>query len=399
MDAQFTRDDDATSKSCAAGAVKVAVVHDWLDTWRGGESVLAQILRVYPNADLFALVDFLSDADRRALNGRRAKTSFLQHVPLARRGFRLLLPLFPLAIESLDVAAYDLVISSSHAVAKGVRTQPRQLHVCYCYTPMRYAWDLRDQYLAQTRLDRGLRGYVARTMLARLAAWDRKTSDRVNHFIAISRYIAERIERNYGRDSTVIYPPVDVDAIGPAPPRGDSYVTLSQLVPYKRVDLIIDAFRQMPSRQLSVIGEGPERTRLARRLPSNVHLLGRLPDESRNRWLATARAFVFAAEEDFGIAPLEAQAFGTPVIAYVGGAASETIPGLDSTAPTGVLFAEQSAAAIVAAIGEFERNAARIHPEACRENARRFGAQRFRERFREFVDTRVHAARGGSDGS
>jgi len=377
--------------------VKVAVVHDWLDTWRGGESVLAQILRVYPDADLFALVDFLSDADRPALNGRRAETSFLQHVPLARRGFRLLLPLFPLAIESLDVAAYDLVISSSHAVAKGVRTHARQVHVCYCYTPMRYAWDLREQYLGQTRLDRGLRGYVARTMLARLAAWDRATSDRVNHFIAISRYIAERIERNYGRDSTVIYPPVDVDAIEPAPPHGDSYVTLSQLVPYKRVDLIIDAFRRIPSRQLMVIGDGPERRRLARRLPSNVHLLGRLPDEPRNRWLATARAFVFAAEEDFGIAPLEAQAFGTPVIAYAGGAASETIPGLDAAAPAGVLFAEQSAAAIVAAIGEFERNATQIHPEACRENARRFGAQRFREQFRRFVDARVREARGGSD--
>jgi glycosyltransferase involved in cell wall biosynthesis len=236
--------------STIAPAVRVAVVHDWLDTWRGGEMVLAEILRIYPDADLFALVDFLPQADRGALNGKRATTSFLQRVPFARAGFRFLLPLFPRAIESLDVSAYDLVISSSHAVAKGARTRPGQVHICYCYTPMRYAWDLRDQYLAQTGLDRGLRGFVAKRMLERLRTWDRAASKRVDHFVAISHYIAERIRRSYGRDSTVIYPPVAVEPVEPSPPRGSYYVTVSQLVPYKRVDLIVEAFRLLPEREL-----------------------------------------------------------------------------------------------------------------------------------------------------
>jgi len=367
--------------------VKVAVVHDWLDTWRGGESVLAQILRLYPDADLFALVDFLSPADRAALDGRRARTSYLQHVPFAKAGFRLLLPLFPRAIESLDVAAYDLVISSSHAVAKGVRTHRRQVHICYCYTPMRYAWDLREQYLSQTGLDRGLRSLAANAVLARLRRWDRASSERVDHFIAISTHIAARIRRCYGRDATIIYPPVTVEHRDNEPKRESLYLTVSQLVPYKRVDLMIEAFRRMPDRDLVVVGDGPLRRKLQARAPANVRFLGRVTDAERDGWLARARAFVFAAEEDFGIAPLEAQAFGTPVIAYAGGAASETIPGLDSSAPAGLLFREQSAPAIVDAVRDFERDATRFTADACRANARRFGVGRFRRELAHFVAT------------
>jgi glycosyltransferase involved in cell wall biosynthesis len=370
--------------------VNVAIVHDWLDTWRGGETVLAEILRIYPDAELFALVDFLPQADRGALNGKRATTSFLQRIPFARIGFRMLLPLFPRAIESIDVSAYDLVISSSHAVAKGVRTRPGQVHICYCYTPMRYAWDLRDQYLSQTGLDHGLRGFIAKRMLSRLRAWDRAASARVDHFVAISNYIAERIRRSYGRDSSVIYPPVTVEAVESAP-RGSCYVTVSQLVPYKRIDLIVEAFRLLPERELVVIGEGPERARIAAIAPRNVRMLGRLPDPERNRWLASARAFVFAAEEDFGIAPLEAQALGTPVIAYAGGGVCETIAGLETLAPTGVFFAEQSAESIADGVRRFEENESRIRPEACRESARRFGADRFRRDFRAFVDEHMAA--------
>jgi glycosyltransferase involved in cell wall biosynthesis len=391
-----THDAADIPSSTIAPAVKVAVVHDWLDTWRGGEMVLAEILRIYPDADLFALVDFLSQADRGPLNGKRATTSFLQRVPFARAGFRMLLPLFPSAVESLDVSAYDLVISSSHAVAKGVRTRPGQVHICYCYTPMRYAWDLRDQYLAQTGLDRGLRGFIAKRMLARLRAWDRAASGRVDHFVAISNYIAERIRRSYGRDSSVIYPPVAVEPVEPTPPRAAHYVTVSQLVPYKRIDLIVDAFRLLPERELVVIGEGPERVRIAAIAPRNVRMLGRVGDAERNRWLAGARAFVFAAEEDFGIAPLEAQALGTPVIAYAGGAASETVRGLDASAPTGVLYDEQSAEAIAKAVAEFEHNESRIAANACRENARRFDAGRFRREFRDFVEARLSGPRAAA---
>jgi len=371
-------------------AVRVAVVHDWLDTWRGGEHVLAEILRIYPQADLYALVDFLSDADRARLGGKRARTSFLQHAPLARSHFRLLLPLFPRAVESLDVSAYDVVISSSHAVAKGVRTRAGQLHVCYCYTPMRYAWDLRDQYLAQTGLDRGMRGMLARAMLTRLRDWDRGASKRVDRFVAISHHIAERIRRCYGRDSTVIYPPVDTTPTV-ARRRGDAYVTVSQLVPYKRVDLLVDAFRMLPERELRVIGEGPERARVEARAPRNVRFLGRVASDERDRVVADARAFVFAAQEDFGIAPLEAQALGVPVIAYAGGAATETICGLDTDTPTGVLFDAQSAPAIADAVRRFEQQQARIVPDACRQNARRFGPERFRRELGAFVAACVDA--------
>lgn len=352
--------------------------------------MLAQILRIYPEADLFALVDFLSPADRRALDGRRARTSFLQRVPFAKAGFRLLLPLFPRAVESLDVAAYDLVISSSHAVAKGVRTHRRQVHVCYCYTPMRYAWDLREQYLSQSGLDHGIRSLAANALLARLRRWDRAASERVDHFVAISAHIAARIRRCYGRDATVIYPPVTVSHRDTAPRRESSYLTVSQLVPYKRVDLLIEAFRRMPERELVVIGDGPLRRNLQARAPANVRMLGWLPEAERDAWLARARAFVFAAEEDFGIAPLEAQAFGTPVIAYAGGAARETIAGLDADAPAGLLFRDQSVPAIVDAVGEFERDPGRFTADACRTNARRFGVERFRNEFANFVATHAH---------
>jgi glycosyltransferase involved in cell wall biosynthesis len=367
---------------------RIAIVHDWLDTWRGGESVLAEICRVYPTADLFALVDFLREADRDKLLGKRAATSFLQHFPFARSGFRALLPVFPRAIESLDVSGYDLVISSSHAVAKGVRTHRGQLHLCYCYTPMRYAWDLQDQYLEQTDLAGGVRGRIARHLLARLRRWDRAASARVDHFAAISHYIAARIHRCYGRGSTVIYPPVSVAPVTDSTPRGTAYVAVSQLVPYKRVDLLVEAFRSLPDRDLFIIGDGPLRDRIAARAGPNVHLLGRLPDAERDRWLARARAFVFAAQEDFGIAPVEAQAHGTPVIALGLGGAAETICGLESEAPTGVLFTDQTAEAIAAAVRAFEANEARVRPEACRRNAARFTATRFRQEFREFVDTR-----------
>jgi glycosyltransferase involved in cell wall biosynthesis len=354
--------------------------------------VLAQVLRLYPQADLFALVDFLSDEDRKALLGKRATTSFIQNIPFAERSFRLWLPLFPRAIESLDLSSYELVISSSHAVAKGVMTHRGQVHICYCFTPMRYAWDLREQYLRQTGFDRGLRGMLVRPVLSRLRAWDRAASARVDHFIAISRFIADRIRRCYGRESTVIYPPVAVAPTANFGPRGDHYVTVSQLVPYKRIDLIVQAFARLPEHRLVIVGDGPERRRIETTATPNVRFMGRLPEQERDKWLATARAFIFAAEEDFGIAPLEAQALGTPVIAYAGGASSETIVGAEGDTPTGILYREQTSTAIVEALREFERAPSRFRPEACRENARRFDVHRFRRDLLAFVDARAPGA-------
>ena len=368
--------------------MRIAIVHEWLDTWGGSELALSHLLAIFPTADLFALVDFMSAADHARLGSRPVRTSFVQHLPFARTAFRRYLPLFPRAIERLDVAGYDVVLSSSHAVAKGVRTTPAQLHICYCYTPMRYAWDLQDQYLRQVGLDRGLRGQVVRRLLSRLREWDRASSKRVDHFIAISHAVAERIRRCYGRDATVIYPPVPTTAPGATTHRSDVYVTVSRLVPYKRIDVIVDAFRLLPDRELVVIGDGPERARIEGAAGANVRMLGQESDEVRDRWLAGSRAFVFAADEDFGIAPLEAQARGTPVIAFGRGGALETVRGLDDTSPTGVFFAEQTPEAVAAAVREFEANAGRIAAADCVANAARFSTDRFRSEIRAFVAAR-----------
>ena len=364
----------------------IAIVHDWLDTWGGAELALAELLALYPDADVFTLVDFMSLAERARLGARTIRTSFIQRLPFARKRFRRYLPLFPRAVEQFDVSGYDVVISSSHAVAKGVRTSPTQLHICYCYTPMRYAWDLQDDYLRQVGLDRGLKGIAVRRMLAHLREWDRATAARVDHFVAISQTIADRIRRSYGRESTVIFPPVAVPARPIADDRGDAYVTVSRLVPYKRVDLIVSAFRLLPDRELIVMGDGPEMERVKAAAGPNVRLLGRVEDDERDRWLATARGFIFVADEDFGIAPLEAQARGTPVIAFGQGGAAETIRGLDTAQPTGVLFSEQTAESIAAAVRTFEAHAHRITSDACHANAERYSAQRFRNEFAAFVE-------------
>jgi glycosyltransferase involved in cell wall biosynthesis len=301
-------------------------------------------------------------------------------------------PLFPRAIESLDVAAFDIVVSSSHAVAKGVRTNARQLHICYCYSPMRYAWDLRDQYLRQVGLAGGMRSWFAHRMLDHLAAWDLRTSERVDEFVAISRHIAARIARCYGRDAHVIYPPVSLpDARADRPRRDGLYVTVSRLVPYKRIDAIAAAFRQLPDRKLVIVGEGPERERVATQAGPNVTLAGQLEDAQRDTLLAEAQAFLFAADEDFGIAPIEAHARGTPVIAYRKGGLTETVAGLDADVPTGVFFDEQSPDAIAQAVRTFEAHRDRIDPAACVASAQRFSAPRFRTEFSEFVTTRHRA--------
>jgi len=369
---------------------RVAVVHDWLDTWGGGENVLAEILRAYPQADLFALVDFLPDSTRQRLGGRHAHTSFLQRMPGARRRFRMLLPLFPRAIESFDLRAYDLILSSSHAVAKGVRTTASQLHICYCHTPMRYAWDLREDYLAPRGLSRGWRGAVAHRVLDRLRDWDRATSTRVNHFIANSAFVRDRIARAYKREATVIHPPVDTDyfVVSAAPKSLPAYyVTASRHVPYKRIDLIAAAFRDLPADHLIIAGAGPETERIRAAAGPNVEFVGEVPRERLRTLFQSAQAFVFAAEEDFGIVPVEAQACGTPVLALRRGGAIETVRDADNAAaPTGLFFDEQSAAAIAAAVRRFEALAPGILGAACRANAMGFSTGRFHSQYTTFID-------------
>ena len=367
--------------------MRIAIVHDWLDVWGGSENVLAEMLGMFPAADLFAVADFLSPADRARLNRGRVRTTFIQHLPFARRHFRKYLGLMPLAVEQLDLQAYDLVISSCHAVSKSVLTGPDQLHLCMCYSPPRYAWDLQTQYLRQSGLDHGVLGWIARGMLHRLRLADWRASAGVDRYIAISRYIARRIQKCYRRDASVIYPPVQIPELVPTAARGGDYVTVSRLVPYKRVDLLIEAFRALPERTLHVVGDGPEFKRLTALAGGNVRLHGNLPDAEKDRLLDSAAAFIFAAEEDFGIAPLEAQARGMPVIAFARGGTGETIVGMDRDAPTGVLFDTQDAAAIAAAVRAFECDRERIQPQACRANAQRFAPERFRTELNALVQS------------
>ena len=381
---------------------RVAIVHDWLVVYAGAERVLEQMLACYPDADLFSLVDFLPVGQRAFIRNKPVTTSFIQRLPKARKKYRAYLPLMPLAVEQFDLSAYDLVISSSHAVAKGVLTGPDQLHLCMCYSPIRYAWDLQHQYLREAGLERGIKGWMAKLILHYVRLWDVRTANGVDGFIAISRYIARRIRKVYGRDSTIIYPPVDVADFPLRTDKEDFYVTASRLVPYKKLDLIVEAFNAMPDKHLVVIGDGPDFAKIKAKAGPNVQLLGFAgPDVLRDH-LQRARAFVFAAEEDFGIAPLEAQACGTPVIAFGKGGALETIIPLPEVAcaapfpaPTGVFFYEQSVPAIIAAVERFEGAGVAITPEACRENALRFAPERFRTEFTTFVEGEWAAFRGG----
>lgn len=369
--------------------MKVAIVHDWLVSYAGSERVVEQMLHCLPDADVFTLVDSLPPSERGFLGERPVYTSFLQKMPGALRHHSHFLPLMPLAVEQLDVSGYDLVVSSSHAVAKGVLTGPDQLHICYCHTPIRYAWDLQHQYLRESGLTRGLKSWLARWLLHKLRIWDTRTANGVDHFIANSAFIARRIEKAYRRRSEVIFPPVDVESFDPVLDKEDFYLTASRLVPYKKVPTIIEAFNQMPEKKLVVIGSGPDDERCRTLAGSNIELLGYQSTDVLRSYMQRAKAFVFAAEEDFGITPVEAQACGTPVIALGKGGAKETIRGLDHASPTGVFFHEQTAMAICEAVTTFEENRQRTAPENCRQNAERFSNERFRHHFTTFVSQRL----------
>lgn len=369
--------------------MKTAIVCDWLVTLGGAEKVLGEILQCFPEADLYAVVDFLQPAQRDFILNKPVKTSFIQKLPFAKSRYRTYLPLMPLAIEQLDVSDYDLVISSSHAVAKGVITGPDQVHISYVHSPMRYAWDLQHQYLRESGLDQKLSGYLARYFLHRLRMWDLRTANGVDHFIANSRFIAKRIYKAYRREAEVIHPPIDTSRFTPGNSKDSFYLTASRLVPYKRIDLIVESFNLMPDKQLVVIGDGPDFEKIKSKAGANVQMLGFQSNESLVDHMQRAQAFIFAAEEDFGIVPLEAQACGTPVIAYGKGGALETIRGLNHNKPTGLFFPQQSAEYIAAAVKTFEDNASKFTVANCVENAARFSPDKFRARLTAFVEDKM----------
>ncbi|MBD3882866.1 glycosyltransferase family 4 protein [Phormidium tenue FACHB-886] len=361
--------------------MKTAVIHEWLVTYAGSERVIEQILELYPDADLFSLVEFLSEEQRGFIRQKPVKTSFLQSLPFAKRHFRQYLPLMPLAIEQLDLSPYDLILSSNHAVAKGVITRPDQLHICYVHTPIRYAWDLQQQYLQGAKLDRGIKAAAARLILHYLRLWDLASANRVDHFIANSRYVARRIWKIYRRPATVIYPPVAVDRFVPTVPRDEFYFTLARFVPYKRVDLIVEAFNQL-GLPLVIVGDGADWERLRSLAKPNVQILRHQPEATIVDYMQRCKAFVYAAEEDFGIAAVEAQAAGAPVIAYGRGGITETV----IAEKTGLFFPEQTAESLIETVRLFEAGAFWFSSQAARHNAERFSRDRFQAEFADFVE-------------
>jgi glycosyltransferase involved in cell wall biosynthesis len=363
---------------------KIAIVHDFLYCYAGAERVLEQMVEVYPDADLFSLFDFLPPGQRGFIHDKPVKSTFIQKLPLARARHRHYLPLMPLAIEQLDVSDYDLVISSSYLAAKGVITRPDQLHICYCHSPVRFAWDLQHQYLSNAGLARGIRSLLVRIILHYIRNWDMHTSNGVDLFLTNSHFVSRRISKVYRRRSSPIYPPVETDYFTPDGQKEDYYVTASRMVPYKRMELIVEAFNRMPQRKLIVLGEGPEFRRIKAMARPNVTLLGHQGRQVLREHLQKARAFVFAAEEDFGIVTVEAQACGTPVIAFGRGGSSETV--VDGV--TGLFFRQQTAGAIIDAVDRFERDRLTWDPTIIRAHALQFNVPRFRDEFRRFVETR-----------
>lgn len=373
--------------------MKIAIIHDWLVTYAGAERVLEQILLCYPDADLFAVVDFFSDDLRKEhLLGKKAATTFIQKLPLARTKYRAYLFLMPLAIEQLDLSGYDVVISSSHAVAKGVITGPNQLHISYVHSPMRYAWDLQHQYLKEAGLHKGIKSWLARSILHKMRIWDLRTSNGVDEFVANSDFIARRIWKIYRREAKVIYPPVDTQKFNFGETKENIYLTVSRMVPYKKNDLIIKAFARMPDKKLVVIGDGPQMKQVSGLVTPNVKLMGFQSDAAIVDMMRKAKAFVFAAEEDFGIAPVEAQACGVPVIAYAKGGCLETIRGVDYERPTGLFFSEQTEDSLIAAIRQFE--SLKFVRQDCRDNSLKFSIENFCKNFKAFVGEKYSAFLG-----
>lgn len=388
--------------------MKVAFVHEWLVNYAGSERVLEQMLKCYPEADLFSVVDYLEKDERGFILNKSVQTTFVQKLPFAKRKYRQYLALMPLAIEQLDLSSYDVVISSNHAVAKGVITGPDQLHLCMCYSPMRYAWDLQNQYLKESGLDRGLRGWLAKWILHKMRLWDVRTVYGVDGFVAISKFIKRRIKKVYGRDSLVIYPPVDTANFSYSEKKQDYYLTASRMVPYKKIDLIVQAFNLLDGVKLLVIGDGPDYDKIKVKAGKNVELLGFKSNQELITYMQGAKAFVFAAEEDFGIVPLEAQSCGTPVIAFGKGGAKETIIGFDregvnhssaklNDPPTGLFFQQQSVEDIRDAVCWFESHGNLIKPSDCHAHAKKFSPDRFRNEFKQYVDKSWAVFRESSD--
>jgi glycosyltransferase involved in cell wall biosynthesis len=371
--------------------MKTALVYDWFaEGAGGGEKAFEAMYELFP-CPIFTLLSCPENIRGSAFENESIHSSFIQKLPGALKKYRSYLPLFPLAIEQLDLSSYELILSCSHCVAKGVLTHADQIHLCYCCTPMRYAWDLYHQYACDAGIQKGIKGRLAQLFLHYLRIWDHQSSSRVDGFSAISNYVAKRIRKTYGREAAVIYPPVDTEFYQPGKGKEEFYLAASRFVPYKKIDLIVEAFAGMPEKRLVVIGDGPDREKIRAKAAKNVELIGYQPSASLRSYLQRAKAFLFAPIEDFGILPVEAQACGTPVIAHGRGGALETIV----AGKTGEFFGEQTAQSIRDAVERFEKVQDRFDPTQIRAHAARFGKQRFAEEYRSWVETEYHRIKSG----
>lgn len=372
--------------------MKKALIHDWYTVYGGAERCIESFTNIWDDFDHYSLIDDLSVEHRKIiLKGKHTQNSFIQKLPFGKKKYRNYLPLFPLAVEQFNLNDYELIISSSSSVAKGVLTRPDQLHISYVYSPVRYAWDLYAQYLKESKLDRGIKGFFVKYFLSKLRLWDYSTANRPDYYIAISKYVAQRIKKIYNKDSIILYPPVDTNLFTLTTKTKDYYITCSRMVPYKKIDLIVEAFSKT-NKKLIVIGEGPDYKKIKKLAKSNVELKGYLEKEKMLELIKHARAFIFAAEEDFGIAPIEAQACGVPVIAYGKGGALETINGVFpdneviSDETSGIFFKEQNVEALLDSVNYFEKNENLFKKSVIRNNAQRFSTERFEKEFKETIE-------------
>ncbi|NGX56474.1 MAG: GDP-mannose-dependent alpha-(1-6)-phosphatidylinositol monomannoside mannosyltransferase [Candidatus Anoxychlamydiales bacterium] len=360
--------------------MKTAIVHDWLVSVAGGEKVVQSILEIFPS-DIFTLLKNDKNLKNTFFENKQIFTSFIQKLPFSIKKHSLYLPFFPMAIEQFDLREYNVVFSSSSCVAKGVLTDSNQLHICYCHTPIRYAWDLYHQYLEESNFRKGFKGMIAKFFLHYLRMWDLSTVNRVDFFIANSYFIRDRIKKTYNRESIVIYPPVDVNYFEPCFDKDKYYLTASRLVPYKKIDLIVEAFSKMEDKKLIVIGDGPEIKKIKSKAKKNIEILGYKSNEDLKKYMQKAKAFVFAAIEDFGITPVEAMACATPIIALNKGGSKETVINNE----TGIFFENQTIKDIIEAVNKFEKNEHKMDLNKIRNHSLKFSKERFKKEIKNFT--------------
>lgn len=363
--------------------MKVAIIQEWLVTVGGSDKVVKAILDVFPNADIYTLVAKKEICEELGIPWEKVHTSFIQKMPLGIRKHRAYLPLFPFAIEQFDLRGYDVILSSSHAVAKGVLTKADQLHICYCHSPIRYVWDMYNEYLEEAHLDKGLKSWPVRYMLHRIRKWDMLSSFRVDYFISNSNYVGKRIRETYRREATTIHPNIDISSFDLCEEKEDFYLASSRLVSYKKIDIIIEAFNRMPEKKLVVVGGGPNLNEYQKLAKENVTVMGYQSFDVLKDKMQHAKAFIFAADEDFGMIPIEAESCGTPVIAYGHGGSLETV----SEGKTGLFFKEQTPEAVIEAVNRFETMGEKpFDYKICRKWAEGFSEERFKREIKKFVE-------------